>query len=276
MKLKIGKSRTCNRILAGAMLTLATASSTQAILIAHYKFNGNTIDSSGNGYDGVNSGATFVDSNYISFNGSDSYVSLPSNLSNGLSIFSISLLVKTTQSLATDLDWQNPTLIGFATGGGGSGDLQIISRNGDAGFYTGLGTEYSYTSGPAINDGDWHNIILTNSGSILSLFVDGSYVSSTGVGGALAFLPFYVGAANSNFYTPSAFGHAEVSIDDVRFWDNALTSNEVQQVAAEAPSTSTSVVPEPSSQFALIALGSAGVFTRRRLKWMGAGPLTRG
>jgi hypothetical protein len=271
MKLKIRKSCTHKSVVAGAVLTLAPAISAQASLLAHYNFNGNTLDSSGNSYDGINNGAIFVDSNYLSFNGADNYVSLPSGLSSGLSIFSISLLVKTTQSVATVLDWQNPTPIGFATGGGSSGDLLIISRNGHAGFYTGLGTEYSYTSGPAINDGDWHNIILTSTGSTLSLFVDGSYVNSTGVAGSLASLPFYIGAANSNFYTPSAFGHAEVSIDDVRFWDNTLTLNEIQQVAAEPPSTSISAVPEPSGQFALIALGSAGLFTRRRLKRTGAG-----
>jgi hypothetical protein len=255
-----------NSVLAGAMLALAAAIPAQASLIAQYNFNGNTLDSSGNGYNGVNNGATFVDSNYLSFNGTSNYVSLPSNVSAGLSVFSISLLVKTTQSVAVSPDWQNPTIFGFATGGPGSGDLQIISKSGHAGFYTGLDTEYSYTSGPAINNGNWHNIIMTNTGSLLSLFVDGSFVHSKSVGGALATTPFYVGAGNANFYNPSAFSFAAASIDDVRIWNNVLTNSEIKQVAAAAPSTSTSAVPEASISLGLLALGAGGLLTRRRLK----------
>ncbi|MCX6856795.1 MAG: PEP-CTERM sorting domain-containing protein [Verrucomicrobia bacterium] len=244
-------------LLAGAMLTLAAGISSQASLIAYYNFDGNTLDSSGNGHNGTNFGATFISSS-LSFNGAGNYVSLPSSMSSGLSAFSILLNVKTTQSVGVSPDWQNPTFFGMGTSGPGSRDLQIISKSGRAGFYSGLNTggDYSYTAGPAINDGAWHSIGLTNDGTLLKFYVDGVLSNSTSVNQALASTPFYVGALDAPFNNPTASYFAAASIDEVRFYNNALTATEVQQLAVIA-------IPEPSRAL-LLCGGLMGVLLCRR------------
>ena len=100
-----------------------------------------------------------------------------------------------------------------------------------AGFETSSGTEQYVTSPGTYNDGQWHYVIVTNDGSTVRLYVDGTQVATKSTSGASpetsGTKPVRVGA-NSRVTPPGNFFTGEV--DEVRVWNDDLTT----QQAADA------------------------------------------
>lgn len=206
----------------------------------YYPLNGDAVDQSGFGRDGTVSGAATATGKWsgaLLFNGSSDYVSLPSNATNGLSRFSVSLWVKTTESRRGDRYWTHPTVAGMATDGNGSGDFAICLDNGKPGFFSGLipGNDNSYYSSTAVNDGVWHHLAAVNDGVTVRLYIDGAL---DGGGYLVSGLPlngtgFYLGKSNRDEPVPFAG-----AVDELRIYDRPLAADEVALLAGTPPAAS--------------------------------------
>jgi hypothetical protein len=168
---------------------------------------------------------------FLSFDGSSNYVSTIDGA--GLTTFTISLWVNTTESGTSDLYWQQPSLIGKGSAGVDTGDFGITTNNGYIGMWGGINTtgydDYYYLSTTTkINDGKWHNIVVSNDGSNAVLYVDGRPEGgSFATGGALDNTEnFWIGGMHGDQYTPSGFYHSGL-INDVLFYTSGLNADEI-------------------------------------------------
>ena len=96
----------------------------------------------------------------------------------------------------------------------------------EGGFETKSGTNLFITSKNKFNDGNWHNVVLSNDGSFLRLYVDGKEITKTSTLGAkpdmTGLQPIRIGANSldlDKFFTGD--------IDEVIIWDRALSSDEI-------------------------------------------------
>jgi hypothetical protein len=171
--------------------------------------------------------------NAISFDGNDDYVQTPISLLNGATQFTMDFWVKTTENRTNGTFWQRPTLIGNANPSGPDGDFGIITNGGQIGVWSGTcscGDQLLQTTTP-INDNKWHHIAVTNNNVIMQIYVDGILLSgsipSTGSGGIVTSArSLFIGASNSCCSGINA--HAG-TIDEVRFWNVALTETQVRE-----------------------------------------------
>lgn len=212
-----------------------------ANLVAHLPFDGNLDDASGNGNNGAAIGSPgFVD-DAVSFNGVDTGVTISTNAS-------------LDSNISTLAYWINPN---GATQSGGF--ERLTSRGGDS-FETAFSTndELSYFSPgggwltidvPLPND-EWSHVAWVNSGSgalDMELFVNGvSIYEGPGITDGNP-----SGLLNIGIRHNDVEGY-EGLMDDLRLYDGALTSAEVN-----------ALIPEPSSS-ALAILGLLGFCLRRR------------
>ncbi len=182
-------------------------------------------DATGNGNNGIVAGATWSANGKIhgclNFNGTNNFVQIANPIGND---FSISFWVRTTQSGGSGQWWQGRGLVdGFVAAGGN--DFGTALSGGQFAFGTG-NPDTTVTSATAINDGVWHQCVATRQQSTgaLAVYVDG-LLSATGTGGtnaltAASALRFAALRTGTNFFNGS--------LDDVRIYNRALGSNEVQ------------------------------------------------
>ncbi|HEY4416726.1 MAG TPA: glycoside hydrolase family 76 protein [Verrucomicrobiae bacterium] len=197
-----------------------------------------TIDASGNGNNGVISGAVSLTSSgriggAFNFNGLNSSVQITNLIAND---FSLVFWVKTTQTAGTG-QWYN---------GAGLVDGDVSLTKNDFGtaliggkFGFGVGNpDTTIVSTSAINDGTWHQCVATRqlaSGAI-SVYVDGN-LQMTGTGNrntlnASARLLFGAIASGNGFFNGA--------LDDIKIFNRALSSSEVAALYASrttAPAT---------------------------------------
>ena len=226
-------------------------------LIAHYTFDKDASDSSGNGHNATNKGASPVAEGKLggafAFNGTSDHVVVPPAVTKGLAWFTVSLWLKSTQSAASPRSrfWSNPTLIGFSTGGYGSNDFGLMLEGGNPAYFHGLfadGADVSWHSSVVAADDKWHHVALVSQGPRMMLYLDGellrgevllhtgSGATSLGVqaqtpaGGSLGAAGILIGAC-SEAGNPAYFFRG--LIDDVRIWRRALAAHEVASLCAK-------------------------------------------
>lgn len=131
----------------------------------------------------ISSGADSA-SNYVTFNGSSQYATGLSSTVN-LSAFTFYLWIKTTSTADDANFYAKPTILGIGTNGVASRDYALTLGSGYIGFWSGLGASDQInqpsTSVAAVNDGNWHEIVVTSS------FINGSrlYNNQNQVGSSL-------------------------------------------------------------------------------------------
>jgi len=201
-------------------------------LVAEYLFKGNTIDSSGNSNDGTVSGATLTPNNLgeidraYKFDGSTNKIEA-STVDTSADFTISGLFYLNAYS-------DNQALISNRESGGGDNGFELIQTPSVPNGYaiqakvdcsTSTGT---VTGTTALGTGIWRHIILTRSGSTLTVYLDGvddtsSTSAATGDGTSTANLWIGDGAFNSrtNF---------NGNIANIRIWNEALTSDQVTQV----------------------------------------------
>ena len=208
-------------------------------LVAHYDFNGNANDVSGNGHHGTPFGSTLssdrsgsIDQAY-SFDGND-YITVPhhSNLNFGFGDFSISLWINTTNTTKQMILQKGGNL--------GPAEAQYWIRDNDNSAHlfrhlTSDGNPPSpnvFASSLGLHDGAWHHIATIRQGSELEMYFDGCLIATDNTNGRNinSAIQLIIGAQNDwggmgihNFFTGF--------LDEIRFYDRVLNPEEILTLA---------------------------------------------
>lgn len=234
--------------------TVDSISSLSSGLIARYQFNeiswngtnGEVKDSSGNGNNGkaINGAYTTPETNDASnrfgvFDGINDYVKI--NPSNSLifpdnSPFTISAWFKTSASngdvnrgiITRKAAWN--TIRGWS--------ISLINSTAwiNASICDGLSCSTLSSSTSGYNNNLWHHVVLVYNGSQGSLYIDGTKTSTVNTGFKdNTTTSIIIGAKNGR---PEYFHKGQ--LDDVRIYNRALTSQEIQSLSSRVLGTSVS------------------------------------
>lgn len=252
---------------------LSLANPAWAGLVAHYTFDGNTADSSGNGNDATANGATLTTDRFgnansaYAFDGSSAYVATaplgyPSALNPGGQSWTVSAWINTngvangTQLVLGryECGWYC-----YPTGGPSAAlyNLALVDNTPVFTIRTDAESLYSASAGASISTGDWHLLtgVLDQTALTLSIYVDGVLSGSTAIaagetitdGGSALNIGRW---DRSNFASP--INYFSGSIDEVRIWNTAVDNVDA--------------APEPAS-LALLGLGLIGLCSLRRHRY---------
>lgn len=212
--------------------TIAAQADVTYGLVAHYAFEGNVLDGSGNG----NHGTGFGDIDFVSgafgqaasFDGLDDYVQTPRSIAGD---FSVAIWLRTTHSAPAGSFWfEGLGLVdGEVCGSPSGGDWGIAQLNGGQ---ISFGGTIALDAAVTINDGVWHSVVLTReSGGVANLYVDAN-LSASGVTGALALdAPPWIGLGNNPCDVVFNRNWYKGQLDEVRFYNRALTFPEVLELS---------------------------------------------
>ena len=205
-------------------------------VIGFWKFEDNTLDSSGNGNNGINNGVSFVDglsggraayfdgSDYITFSASNNVSSDVAGGNLTVSVWLNSTSTSSQQFVAAfnTLTGNNRLMFGHQ---GGNNVIEVY----DSTFHTG--------STPVI-DNTWHHVayVLDNSHNIVTVYVDGDYEFEFSSGASIASNDLFTmgqeydnGPVTSDFFVGA--------LDEVKIWNIALDYTAIQaEYALNAPS----------------------------------------
>ncbi len=227
-------------ILGFTTLMHAQTSSLTNGLVAHYKLDeatGDVVDSSGNSYHGTNNGATRgiagKTDNCFDFDGINDYVSIPhnANLNPNLADYSISVWFKFEGGT---IGYNIYTLFSKGVYNINGNEVYISLR---ANGVNGIVFRVRDNSGnlcqalpstdlaPVIEDGNWHNItgvIDEDAPNEIQLYFDGNLV-----GTAATNTVNVTNTTNLEIGRYNGIYKFNGLIDDVRFWNRALSANEI-------------------------------------------------
>ena len=201
-------------------------------LIGYWNFdeNSGTVahDTSGSGYNGTVSGATWT-AGYIhsalSFNGSTNYVVTP-NIALGQT-FSVSAWVNPAVTTQTAYGRIAETQYngGLYLGTDASGTKYKFIVNTGTGSTGSCGAAYGCAQGGTVTSG-WHSVVATFDGATAKLYVDNTLVATeTFTAPGNTTYPLYI----SHYYSGNGYGWNGI-IDEVRLYNRALTSTEVSAI----------------------------------------------
>lgn len=208
-------------------------------LLAHLRFDGDTTDATGHGYNGTAVGSPafgpgIVGASALEFSssagGSDfNFVTLGTNIMAALASndFSLAFWIQFTNFVGSppivgNGSWSNYISSGVVLAGlpDGSWRFRLVTSNG----------QQAQGSGRVFDDGAWHHLVVTCQRShILALFQDGvptDYPNISLVGPITSGLPLNLGQDGTGHY--SASGIANARLDDFGLWLRPLSPKEVQ------------------------------------------------
>jgi hypothetical protein len=207
-------------------------------LMAWYPFNGTTSDSSGNGNNGTNNGATLTTDRFghpgsaLRFNGINNDVTFNSVPINAIDNFSISMWMNADTLPQTcsmvqigNDDGANPTI---------SNGYGIGISDGTENYYSGSvlscifsGTSVVYNSGYSYpSSHEWHHIILVRSEGISSIYVDDVKTANTSTSIPKVPTQFFIGSQNGLRFFKG-------SLDDIRIYNRVLSNAEIDSLYHE-------------------------------------------
>ena len=208
-------------------------------LKAYYPFNGNSLDATGNGNNGVNYGATPIADRFgnlneaYHFDGITNYIEFTATTSIHPTTFPISITawIKVMPGSNNNVYFcsnYTPGVYGGVWMAAPTGLIQINYGDG-LGYCTGA-YRRTKTGTTQINDGQWHYVVGVIRGAMdMDIYIDcqndgGTY---SGTGGSMVYLPSNTGrmgmfdCLNGNNY------HFVGDIDDLRFYNRELTAFDV-------------------------------------------------
>ena len=187
-------------------------------LRVHYPFNKNTIDSTANGYDATNYGATLaddrwgVDSSSYYFNGSSNYMEMPEFMSSNDTLWTLSFWFKPTEFSDITYIMSNST----------SYDMDIILRTNWLRLNLGA---ISYLNVYEIPSSDeWYHLALISRNDSVLIYVDDTYLNKLYMGAMGDPGSITLGKLrNSGRYYQGY-------IDDFRYYNRELSKSEITQL----------------------------------------------
>lgn len=213
-------------------------------LLLHYGFDGDTDDLSVNGNDAVNFGATFIEDRFgnpnsaIYFDGVNDYINFPniSELKPDLPV-SFSFWIKYESYNLNDREVFNTSFEEdrntgvFFNSQASTGKYAI--NYGDGSYAYVSSTRRTYVSNSVIDVGNWHQIVIVvNSANDMEIYFDciesgGTY---SGSGGSLQYsdLPGCIGRHDRVLGSPA--NYFKGAMDDFRYWDRALTDENIAEL----------------------------------------------
>ncbi len=260
------------RLAAGLLLLLIGTGTAWADLVTglqgYWSFNGNALDSSGNGVNltlfGTPTppgfGGNFFGNQALSLNGNGTQIAKDTSnnpvFNFGAGDFTVQIWVNYNsfsheQTLIEKFDGASGPGWTFTSDPGGSGGFLF--------FGNGMGS-VSGTPGGGVSLGAWHQLIARRSGTTLDLFFDDNLLNGVTLGGAItsATNPLLIG----NRDAPSGQNFpVDGSLADAAIWDRALSDAEISTLF-----TNLGAVPEPGSLILLgsVAVGAMGYGWRKR------------
>ena len=159
------------------------------------------------------------------FDGVDDFVETPSALSTLQGTSSLSFWIKTTQTgVATG--WVSPGVTGIEESGGVDDIFWGLLRDGGE-IGLGVGNDFGALSDDAVNDGDWHHVVLTRDASsgALKVYVDGELDSSrTSSAGTIGNSFSSLGRIEDTAGSPE---YLDADLDEVAVFDSVLDDDQV-------------------------------------------------
>jgi len=204
----------------------------------------------GNGtYSAVTLGATgpFSDQKAATFNGSTSYVEVPTSTLHATSDRSLELWFKTAAQGVIVGD-QSVAISGATTASGTYSPLLYVGTDNKlhGHFYSGSGSgTTAFGSTGTVTDNTWHHVALSVSGSSQTLYLDGvAQGTYSGTPNDQSNAHLYIGAGFSKGWvnSPADVSHFTGSIADVAFYHSGLTAAEIAD-HVEAAKNSTGLLP---------------------------------
>jgi uncharacterized protein (TIGR02145 family) len=211
-------------------------------LVAYYPFNGNANDESGNGNNGIVSGATLTndrDGNensayYFNVNASGGWGSAQNRITvssptiSNENSFTISAWIN-LETKPSPFDNRPHTIMGRWDGNGVTVFRHQINYSGEISTNLRAGTNSNIVEGGSVTYGEWYHIVITYNGSILKQYINNQLTkqeqldidintSSTD----LTFGELHM--ANGHWYLFSG------KMDDLGYWNIALTEQEIQNL----------------------------------------------
>ncbi|GEM_PF-4432139 len=210
-------------------------------MLASYEFEDNANDSSGKDNHGVIRGSLAYAEGYNGkaavLDGSSAYIELPMNILRNQTDFTFSLRFKTSDNGAL-LGYQNQAAGSELNGVREWIPLLYVGTDGKlrASFYDGSGT-HTIVSDSAVNNGEWHQAVLSVSTNLVRLYIDDQYVGEiTAPVKHLNMSYNQLGVADNLSYSPSNNGwfFYKGLLDDVRLQTGSYAMSSIgAQYAAE-------------------------------------------
>ncbi len=213
-------------------ITLTDTINSDVWKIAHYEFEGDATDSSGNNnhgtaFGGVDFNADGVIGNTASFDGVNDYIDVPDNLISSTGDLTVSAWINTSET--GDIFSNNNGGEG-RFGIGINGDDELTAFVGKGG--TGSPDNFVLSDNQPITDNEWRHITATREGLEWNLFVDGENVATDTTTNFIdTSKPLVIGARGN--LIESTFFSGE--IDDLRIYNHALDADEIQTLSGFIP-----------------------------------------
>ena len=178
--------------------------------------------------DGSSSSASFVTDSArpcVSFDGEDDYLQIPNPAELSGDTWTISQWVKTSATSGRQ-DF-------FSKWYQSNGNYATIAMGIDGGvlkaYYRGNNkNSIGIMTGPSIANGEWHHIVYVKDSSEVRIYVDGSEVDQAAFSGTIpSTADVVLGAWDGSILGYAKDHYFEGFMDDVRFYDRAMTTDEV-------------------------------------------------
>ena len=217
-------------------------------LVGWWPLAGDTKDYSGNGNDGVNSGAV-VSTGWngnacYEFDGVDDYISAGSGLNN-LGDFTTTFWVKTNQIASGSSRYQDPAFIGTRQGSGTTQDFLISNYNGYLSYFGELaGTTTAGATNYFLSDDTWHFVVAYRVNDVLTLKMDKEEGTQFTCGASIT---NNLGTEIGRSYW-TGIKYTQGKIQDVRIYNRALSPEEVYQLYIAGPAQYSTAIQSISFQ----------------------------
>ncbi len=236
-------------------------------LVAHYPFNSNGNDVSGNAYNiSFPTAPTYVADRFgdtagaVSIQNQDQIGLIPPGPFANFVHGTISLWINTTEAGGNGTYWDCPTIFGSDLSGFEDSAFCIYSSYGAIGIWGQLhtpGSDNVFLSTKMINDSAWHFIVATiNDDSMCKLYVDASLIGTIPAGAPIGQRTFALmgkGPTQTLLHT----GY----VDDLRINNEVLCSDEIDSLYTQGNTTGIYNAGNSASGMVIYPNPSSGKFT---------------